>query len=329
MLWISEPEVAELVDLEDAIAAEEKMLASEAAGEASNVTKALGMWGDRNSMHALGSMAPQLGFVGFKTWAHTKHGAGTIFSLFDATDGSLQAVIESAVLSQLRTAAISGVATRWLAREDADEMALIGTGKQAMMQVAAVAAVRPLRRLRVYSPTEAKRRDFAERAAATFTFEVEEQASIAAATEGAGIVTIVTRARDPFFPASALSRGTHLNAVGAILRGFAEFHQDVFDRADIVVVDNLANVQSISTEFIEHYEDGPGAWSEVRSLSEVVAAGAPRAPATDVSLFKPLGMGTADLALAALIYQRATERGVGRDIPRMGRSKARWRSARR
>src|SRR3546814_19461400 len=91
-------------------------------------------------------------------------------------------------------------------------------------------------------------------------------------TRDAGIVTLVTRAREPFFSGGDLAPGTHVNAVGAILRGFAEFHQDVFDRARLVVVDNVANVRSISAEFIDRYENGPGAWEQVRQLSEVVAA---------------------------------------------------------
>lgn len=328
MLWISEPEVSALVDLEDAIAAEEKMLALEAKGEATSLPKALGQW-DRRSMHALGSFAPPTGHAGFKTWLHTPNGAGTIFSLFNTETGEVEAVIESAVMSQLRTAAISGVATKWLAPAIANEMALIGAGKQAMLQVAAVAAVRPIRRLRVFSRTEANRRAFVERAANLFTFEVEESPSLEAATEGAQIVTIVTRAKEPFFPASALPPGTHVNAVGAILRGFAEFHQDMFDRAGLVVVDNIANAQSISTEFIARYGPGPAGWDEVRTLSEIVAAGWRRDPDLDISLFKSLGMGIADLALANLIFERAVERGVGREIERMGRSTARWRSARR
>jgi len=328
MLWISEPEVSELIDLEDAIAAEEKMLALEAKGEATSLPKALGQW-ERRSMHALGSFAPSAGRAGFKTWLHTPNGAGTIFSLFNTETGVVEAVIESAVMSQLRTAAISGVATKWLGPAIADEMALVGTGKQAMLQVAAVAAVRPIRRLRVFSRTEENRRAFVERAASLFTFDVEEARSIEAATDGAQIVTIVTRAREPFFPASALSTGVHVNAVGAILRGFAEFHQDLFDRAGLVVVDNIANAQSISTEFIERFGPGPDGWDEVRSLSDIVAAGRPRPADLDVSLFKSLGMGVADLALASLIFERAVARGVGREIERMGRSTARWRSARR
>src|SRR3546814_10160179 len=84
-----------------------------------------------------------------------------------------------------------------MAREDADTMALIGSGKQAMLQVAAVAAVRPLRRLKVFSPTESRRQDFVARASEAFAFAVEEAPTIADATRDAGIVTLVTRAREP------------------------------------------------------------------------------------------------------------------------------------
>jgi ornithine cyclodeaminase len=157
LIWITEAEVVELVDLEEAIDALEHGLALEGAGEAKNVAKALGTWGDGSSMHSLGSMFPQAGFVGFKSWANTKRGATAVFSLFDANNGALLAIIEAGALGQLRTSAISGVATRWLARADAADMALIGTGVQAMTQIASVAAVRPLKRLRVFGPTEEKR----------------------------------------------------------------------------------------------------------------------------------------------------------------------------
>ncbi len=253
LIWITEAEVVELVDLEEAIEALERGLAMEGAGAAKNVAKALGTWGDGSSMHSLGSMFPEAGYVGFKSWANTKRGATAIYSLFDANNGALLAMIEAGALGQLRTSAISGVATRWLAQPDAGDMALIGTGAQSITQIAAVAAVRSLRRLRVFSPTEQKRRDFVARARAVFSFPVEESASVEAAVADADIVTLVTRAREPFLNASHLARGTHLNAVGAILPQNAEFTQDVFGRAGPVVVDHLPNVQLASREFIDHY----------------------------------------------------------------------------
>jgi ornithine cyclodeaminase len=329
LIWITEGEVVELVDLEEAIEALERGLAMEGAGQAKNVAKALGTWGDGSSMHSLGSMFPETGFAGFKNWVNTKRGATAIFSLFNANNGALLAMIEAGALGQLRTSAIAGVATRWLAREEAGDMALIGTGHQSMTQIASVAAVRTLRRLRVFSPTADKRHDFVARAQALFAFPVEEATDLAAAVDGADIVTLVTRAKEPFLSAKHLARGTHLNAVGAILPANAEFTDDVFSRASSIAVDHLPNVQQASREFIEHYGKPGDAWAPVKLLSQVIAGGAKRPTDADVTIFKAMGMGISDLSLAVRVYERALARKIGKEIAEPRRAVPRWRSARR
>jgi alanine dehydrogenase len=293
------------------------------------VTKALGTWGDGNSMHALGSMFPSAGYVGFKTWANTKHGAGAIFELFDAETGALLAVIEAGLLGQLRTSGISGLATRWLAKPNASEMALIGTGRSALLQVAAVAAVRPLKRLRVFSPTAEHRQAFVKNAASLLAFDVVEAETLRDATRGAEIVTIMTRAREPFFSAADLDTGSHLNAVGAILPKFGEFQQDVFDRASLVVVDHIPNAKVASFEFRQRYDGGGGSWDDVKELCAVIASKTTRPADADVTLFKALGMGISDLSVAKMVYERARARGIGREIPKPTRVQARWRSGRK
>lgn len=329
IIWITNTEVAQLVSLEDAIEALEGGLAMQGRGDAKNVTKALGTWGDGSSMHALGSMFPVDGYVGFKTWANTKQGAYALFELFDSNTGQLKAIIESALLGQLRTSSISGLATRWLARPDADEMAMIGTGHSALMQVVAIAAVRPLKRLRVFSPTEANRKAFVKDAAEQLAFDVVEASTVREATKGAGIVTTMTRARAPFFSASDLDAGSHLNAVGAILPAFSEFHQDVFDRASIVTVDSLENAKLASFEFRERYNNGSHSWDEVKELCAVIAAKTTRPANADLTLFKSLGMGISDLSVAKMVYERAIAGGIGREIPKAVRTKARWSAGRK
>ena len=165
LVWITEQDVVSLVCLDDAIDALERGVRSLGQGEAFNIVKALGGFGDGSSMHSLGSGAPSLGYVGYKNWVHTKRGATALFVMFNADDGSVAAVIEAAALGQLRTSAMTGLGTRWLAAPEADEMALIGTGAQAITQVAAVNAVRSLRRLRVFSPTPEKRKAFVDNVA--------------------------------------------------------------------------------------------------------------------------------------------------------------------
>lgn len=325
MLWITESQVANLVDLAAGIDALENGLRLEGQGQAMNIPKALGTWGDGSSAHALGSVFAGGGFAGYKTWVNTKRGASAVFSLFDAENGTLLAMIEAFALGQLRTAGIAGVATRYLAEPQADVMALVGTGQQALMQLAAIAAVRPLREVRVFSRTADKRQAFAEQAARTLDLSVRACDSLGQALDGASIVTTVTRAVDPFLHAAQLMPGAHLNAVGAILPASAEFHGDVFDIADALVVDSLPNVQKASREFIERFGE-KGDWSGVHLLSEYVGQRRARPAQPRLTLFKAMGMGLSDLSIAVEVYRRASEQGIGTAIPELVRVQPRLRA---
>src|SRR5947208_13842627 len=159
-LWISESDVASVLDMPGAIQAVENGVAAEARGEATAMLKTHAEWAG-GTLHAIGAVFPKAGFAGTKTWAHTPGGASPLLILFDAENGAVRGIIEAFNLGKLRTAAASGVATRRLAREDADDLAIIGTGKQALPQVQAVCAVRPVRRIRVFSPNEEHRAAFA------------------------------------------------------------------------------------------------------------------------------------------------------------------------
>jgi ornithine cyclodeaminase len=216
-----------------------------------------------------------------------------------------------------------------MAKPDASEMALIGTGKSTLLQVAAIAAVRPLERLRVYSPTAEHRQAFVKNAASLFAFDVVEAPTLREATKGAEIITIMTRAREPFLSAADIDRGAHINAVGAILPKFGEFHQDIFERADMVVVDHIPNAKIASFEFRQRYDGGGGSWDDVKELCAIIAAKTSRPPDADITLFKALGMGISDLSVAKMIYERARAKGIGLEIPKPQRVQARWRSGRK
>jgi len=318
-IWITEAEVVRLFSLPDAIPALEEGLRLEAKGEAETMPKAHAVWSDgaghTNTLHAIGAVMQGAGLIGTKTWAHTTGGACPLLILFDSANGSLQAIIEAFALGQYRTGGLSGVATHRMARADADEMGLVGTGKQAITQVAAVAAVRPLKRLRVYSPTPEKRRAFIERVRKAFAFEVVEVDSVEAAVADCPIVTLVTRATEAFLTADMLAPGTHLNAVGAITPERREFTQDVFDRTQLIAVDSPDTVRRLNAEFIEQFVEGDGDWNRVQKISALVAADAQRPADCDLSLFKAMGMGLSDLSLGRAILAAARAQGVGREIP--------------
>lgn len=316
-IWLGENDVSSLVSLQDTIDALESGLRALGGGDGFNIAKALGSFGTASSMHSLGSALPGVGFCGYKNWINTPQGAKALYILFDAAQGRLLAIMEANVLGQLRTSAMTGLGTKWLARPGISDMALIGSGRQALAQVAAVHLVRPLSRLRVWSPTAEKRKAFCEAVRAQFDFEVVEAETLRDATAGAPLVTVVTRAREPFLKAGDLDSGTHFNAVGAILPANAEFHQDVFERVGFIAVDDVPAVRKASREFIDYFDQGAGKgdWERVHPLSAVIAGDKRPAADSDLTLFKSMGMGISDLSVAMLAYKRAREAGQGIAIP--------------
>jgi len=325
-LWLTEADVAAMMDMGEAIDALEQGLIAEARGEAHNMVKTHATWGNGDTLHAIGATFPNAGFVGTKTWAHTEGGACPLLILFDSHNGGIKAIIEAFALGQLRTGGISGVATRWLAREDADELAIIGTGKQALTQVAAVAAVRRLKRVRVFSPNAEHRAGFVKKLEGeNFGFAVTEAKSTEEATRDAPIVTVVTRATKPVVTGAMLANGAHLNAVGAIVPSRVEFTQDIFPRCASIAVDSLPQVQKLSREFMDYFGADKG-WERVKPLSQVLSEGKRRPAGADLTLFKAMGMGISDLSLGLELYKRAMARNVGRKFPMPTRAKPRLRA---
>jgi ornithine cyclodeaminase len=271
-------------------------------------------------MHAIGAVFEGAGVFGTKTWGNTPEGSTPLLILWNATTAKLWAIIEARALGQMRTAAMSAIATRWMSDQDADDLAIIGSGKQALTQVAAIAAVRRLRRVRVFSPTPAKRNAFAEKLRTTFpTLDIRVADDAASATGGASIITLITRARDPVITSAMVARGAHVNAAGAITRERREFAQDLFPRATLVAVDTLPATRQLSAELIDWYDGKHGGdWTGVQRISDIVAEGRSRPAGTDVSLFKPMGMGISDVALGIEITRRAQASGLGRLIPPPG-----------
>jgi alanine dehydrogenase len=311
--WITEADVCQLMDLQDSIDALEKGLALEAGGQAHNMTKTQTVW-SHGSLNVTGAQLLGDGLVGAKVWTNARGGAAPIVVMHSSEDGRIVAIVEAFALGQMRTAALSSVATRWCALEDADEMAILGSGHQALPQVAAVARVRKLERVRVWSRTPAHRDAFVRRIRDTFDVEVVSCDTVVQAVKDCPIITTFTRARDPFLTAEMLSPGTHINAGGAILPTNAEIAQDVFERCDRIVCDNLAQVRNGSRELIEYVDSG-GSWDRVIPICNLVKERVPRPSGADVTLYKFMGMGMADMATAVEIYRRAIAQGLGTDLP--------------
>jgi ornithine cyclodeaminase len=182
-----------------------------------------------------------------------------------------------------------------------------------LAQLAAVAAVRKLKRVNLWSRNPSKQETFAASVRKLgFDFEIALPRQVGEACDGADIVTLATRAREPFFEAAMAMTGAHINAIGAITPEREEFSQDLFARAGLIAVDDPATARRLSRE-LSLYLDAAGERAlPITPLSDVVAGGRKRAPGEDISIFKAMGMGVSDLALANEIYERALVQGLGR-----------------
>ncbi len=313
-LWITEAEVVRLIDMKGAIAALDRGLALEAAGKAENMVKTHAIWGGHHTLHAIGATFPDEGFVGTKTWAHA-NGAAPLLILFDSHNGSLQRDHRGL---RARAAAhrrhqrpgdeISGGGR--CARDGADRHRQAG-----LTQLAAVAAVRPLRRVRAFSRDAAARAQFVARARSALGLDVVEAASAAEPSKGAAIVTLVTRATAPVITSSMLAPGTHVNAVGAISPERTEFEPALLDRCAAVVADSVPQVKNSIERAHCLLRRRPVEMARSAPAVRVVAEGKGRAPGADLTLFKAMGMGISDLSLGIEILRRAGEQRLGREFP--------------
>lgn len=309
--YLAEQDVVNALSMPKAIDALTEMLRLQGQEKVKNVPKALGVWGNGSSMHALGSVMTEHGYAGFKTWTNTKKGGGSIFTLFDSDTGLLLAIMEARALGMMRTAAVTGVATRFLAPKAAQTAALIGTGPQAVTQLEALLTVQNLKKVNIFSPTPEKRKAFVEKMSTKYEVELIDCSSLEQALNGAEILTTITRATDPFIHADMLSTCQHINAVGAILPSKAEFDISCLKAADQIVFDDRENARRASRELKELFGEDDAAWINTKSLGQLLADGTGRQPNTKLSFFKGMGMGLSDLAMAKLVYEQAKQSGAG------------------
>ncbi len=311
VLWLTETDVAALLSLAEAVDALGAMLPGLHDGSATNIPKALFGW-PGGSLHSLGAAAPALGLGGYKNWVNTPRGATAIYNLFDLDSGELRAVIEAGTLGKLRTAAATTLATRALAPATDGAgltVAIAGSGRQALLQLAAVSLAAPIRVAHVWSPTATHRERFAAEAQAGLGVECRALPTVREAVAGAAVVVTVTRAREPFLALADLTADVHVNAVGSLLPGHRELADDVLDAAGLVVADDPQSAAGQSAEVRHWLDRDPAHAARLQALAALLVA--PPATRPRLTVFKSLGMGVADLAMATEILRRAVEQGAG------------------
>jgi len=314
-LYLTEADIAQLVTVEDALACLDEVFAVWRDPGTTNLPRQRARLA-AGTLNLMGAACEHQGIFGLKAYFAGKSGA-RYHVLLHAGDGSgLIAMMEADLLGALRTGAASGLATRLLARPDARTLGVIGTGKQARTQVAAVCAVRPIERIRVFSRSRENRRAFAFAVADELGIETEPVDGGEACVKDADVVVTITKSAEPVLRGAWLAEGAHVNAAGANSADRREVDADTVLRAAVRVTDQVAQAQVEAAEFRDLVAAGQLAWSDVHELGDLVTAKVRgRTSPSDVTLFKSLGIALEDIAFAKLIHARAVEAKVGRPMP--------------
>jgi alanine dehydrogenase len=247
---------------------------------------------------------------------------GLVF-LFSTASGELISIIQDGLLQRFTVGAINAIGAKYLAREDSSVVGLIGAGGQAGPQLMALKEVRPIRQVRVYSPTEGEAAAFSESMAATLDIEIAPVSTPEAAVDGADIAVTATNSRVPFFPAHWLKPGMHLSCMQR-----DEPQDDCFSEADIVVFHTrMKEHEYVSTDFaameakhgfvIRDHPPRSLNWNDYPDLGELVAgkvAGRAR-PEQRTFFLNSTGVGAQFTALAHLIYTQSRALGLGHEAP--------------
>ncbi len=312
ILHLSEEDVRGLLTMDDCIEIMDELFRQEAAGRVEHKpTVELRLPRGAYRLKAGGTY--WLNSYGFKGYVG---GPGRRFVfLFDLQDG-LQAILDSILLTQMRTGAVSALATKYMARPDAHALGIIGTGKEARTQLDAISRVCEFTQVKVFSRSADNRNKFAAEMTERLGLKVEPVENGEICVREVDIAVTITNANEPVLLGSWLAPGTHINAVGATTPYRRELDPEAVSRASTVVVEHMAQAMEEAGDLMYAESQGKLRWPLVRELKDVVCGALPgRVNDADITLFDSIGVGSEDVAIADFVLRKAREASIGTVLP--------------
>lgn len=294
-MMLDEDAVRDLLRMEDLIPAMEGALANLSSGEVVQPLRTVIPVAEHHGF--FGVMPAYGGSLGAKlvTFYPDNQGVPThhaVVVLFRPETGEPLVTMDGRLITEMRTAAASAVATRYLARANASVLAILGSGVQARSHLQALRLVRGFREVRVWSPRNA--RAFADQ------FGVSAAGSAEEAVRGADVIVVATMATTPVLSGEWLSPGTHINGVGAVRAAWRELDDETLRRARIYVESRDAAMRESG--------DVIAAGQVFAEIGEVVTGARPgRQSEEEITLFKSVGVAVEDVTAADLVYRKALQ----------------------
>lgn len=327
MLILSEKQIRSLYSMNDAIQDLQKALHYYSNGEILNPHRTVLEFPDKNAsaLYMPSAMEP-VGISAIKVVTIFPHNPSIgkkttqgVILLSNTDNGEHLACINASYLTRLRTGAVSGIATNYLAKETASSVAVIGCGAMAEEQLQAVLEVRDIKTIMLYNRTREKAASFLQKIATLkpdYTGSIMISDDPDEAVSKADIIICATRSETPVFSGSALQPGTHINGVGSYLPHMQEVDEETLLRCSKIVADTIEGVKDEAGDFI--IPANAGRWSfeslhgEIGDLASGQIAG--RELDEEITFFKSVGIAYFDMAVAAAVYEKAMKAGVGSKV---------------
>ena len=306
-LILRESDVQDLIEMDEVIASLEQAMRELGEGEAQNEPRRRAFAPD-GLLNVLFASYPGGKCTGLKAYTVSNGRVRFLVAMF-RLDGALEALIEADFMGAYRTGAATAVAAKALGLSGSTTVALIGSGWQAATQALALSRVLEINELRVFSRSAERRAAFAAEQGEQLGVPIVDSPSAEAAVRGADIVVTVTTSHTPVLQAEWVEPHALVAAIGSNYRSRVEVPPELVERAQTVVVDQLADAQLESGDLIQAHEAGKFDWSQAVELGSVVAGRWERPERPGITLFESHGIALWDLAAASVVVAAARRRG--------------------
>lgn len=316
-LFLDERCISQLITMDDALAAVEEVFGESGRGQVVNVPRVRAPIRG-GTLRITAGVLSYRGLYGVKVSSTAVFGrnSGRMFCLYREENGELAAIVQVFGMGAMRTGAASGIATKYMANEDASVLGVLGSGRQARTQVEAVCRVRPIRNVKVHSPTPANRERFCRDIAAALNVEATPVDTYEEAVRGSHVIVTATTSETPVVQGEWLAPGAHINAIGANYEHRRELDSAVVRRTAFIAADDPDQARYEATDLVVPVSEGLLTWDRVHPLADVVAGKVkPRKSRDDITIFKSLGVAIEDVALAARALEKARAQGAGVELP--------------
>jgi ornithine cyclodeaminase len=314
--YLSEADIREVLTMPMAIERVEQAFIDRAHGRAFDIprrrTRQPG-----GHLHIVQGAAPEINTIGFKAYYVRPDRSRTfLVHLINHAQGNLEAMLEGDWMGQMRTGAATGVAAKYLAREDASVVGLFGSGRHAVTQLEAVCAVRAIREVKVFGRNAERVKTFCAAMGPKVNTLVRPATSREETVRGSDIIVVMTKSAEPLFDGNLLEPGQFIAATGANALNRREIDDIAVKRSDVIVVDSVEVAMGECGDLLAGVEAGTIYWENIPTLGDIIIGRRPgRTSAQQITLYESHGMALQDLYTGRRVLELAIARGLGTELP--------------